>query len=164
MKGKVRSSMGLISAGHKIMSKSSRHIGSETGESAANANLNQSALVPLGPRQRTHLCNHDGTEMTTEDYLRMANDMKQGKQPAIQNFGLEQTALKEWEMEEQATKQVKSKNYMVEVDNAKRLIDKYAREERQAWEQNLKQKGLWTQAQERRSKRLKNKNEHELYA
>ena len=67
-------------------------------------------------------------------------------------------------MEEQATKQVKSKNYMVEVDNAKRLIDKYAREERQAWEQNLKQKGLWTQAQERRSKRLKNKNEHELYA
>ena len=35
---------------------------------------------------------------------------------------------------------------MFEIKNAKRLIAKYAREERQAWEQNLKDKGLWTQA------------------
>lgn len=54
--------------------------------------------------------------------------------------------MKDWEKTEEAAKQVKSKNYMVEVDNAKRLIDRYAREERQAWEQNLKEKGLWTQA------------------
>lgn len=45
--------------------------------------------MPTGVRNRTHLCNKDGTEMTTEDYLKMANDMKDGKQPAIQNFGLE---------------------------------------------------------------------------
>ena len=84
--------------------------------------------------------------MTTEDYLKMASDMKDGKQPAIQNFGLEQTALKDWEKTEEAAKQVKQKNYMVEVDNAKRLIDRYAREERLVWEHNLKEKGLWTQA------------------
>ena len=44
------------------------------------------------------------------------------------------------------------------------MIAKYAREERLAWERNLKEKGLWTQAQERRSKRLSNKDDSELYA
>ena len=53
---------------------------------------------------------------------------------------------------------------MVEIQNSKRLIAKYAREERLAWERNLKEKGLWTQAQERKSKRLSNKDDTELYA
>ena len=35
---------------------------------------------------------------------------------------------------------------MTEIVNAKRLIGKYAREEREAWERNLKEKGLWTKA------------------
>ena len=47
--------------------------------------------------------------------------------------------------------------------NSKRLIAKYARAERLAWEQNLKEKGLWTQAQEKRSKKLANKTDFDLY-
>ena len=52
---------------------------------------------------------------------------------------------------------------MTEVNNAKRLIAKYARADRQEWEQNLKSKGLWTQAQEKRSQRLAIKSEYDLY-
>ena len=33
---------------------------------------------------------------------------------------------------------------MFEVKNAKRLIAKYAREDREAWSLNLKEKGIWT--------------------
>ena len=39
---------------------------------------------------------------------------------------------------------------MTQIQNAKRLISKYAKEEREAWERNLKEKGLWTKAQEER--------------
>lgn len=53
---------------------------------------------------------------------------------------------------------------MVDVKNAKRLIAKYAREEQQQWEDNLKQKGLWTQAQEKRSQRIRYKDDFDLYA
>ena len=53
---------------------------------------------------------------------------------------------------------------MVEVKNAKRLIAKYAREEQQEWEDNLKSKGLWTQAQEKRSQRIRYKDDFDLYA
>ena len=53
---------------------------------------------------------------------------------------------------------------MFEIKNAKRLIAKYAREERQNWEQNLKDKGLWTQAQEYQSQKRGIKDDYELYA
>ena len=43
-----------------------------------------------------------------------------------------------WKQNEEAGKQLKQKDYMVEVKNAKRLIAKYAREEQQDWEDNLK--------------------------
>ena len=52
---------------------------------------------------------------------------------------------------------------MFEINNAKRLIAKYAREERLAWEQNLKDKGLWTQAQELRSQKKAAKDDSLLY-
>ena len=41
---------------------------------------------------------------------------------------------------------MKKLDHSTAIDNSKRLIAKYAREERQAWERNLKEKGLWTQA------------------
>ena len=52
---------------------------------------------------------------------------------------------------------------MMDIHNSKRLIAKYAREERLTWEQNLKDKGLWTQAQEERSKKVERNDEMELY-
>jgi len=52
---------------------------------------------------------------------------------------------------------------MVEVDNAKRLITKYAREEKGAFELNLKRKGFWTSAQEKRSQRQAYKSDQDLY-
>ena len=85
--------------------------------------------------------------MTTEDYLRVANDMKNtGKPPAVQNFGLEQSSMKEWEKSQEANREVKTKDHMVQINNSKLLIAKYAREQRLEWERNLKEKGLWTQA------------------
>ena len=85
--------------------------------------------------------------MTTEDYLRVANDMKtSGKPPAILNFGLEQTSMKEWEKSQEANREVKTKDHMVQINNSKLLIAKYAREQRLEWERNLKEKNLWTQA------------------
>ena len=51
---------------------------------------------------------------------------------------------------------------MTDILNSKRLIAKYAREEQAAWEQNLKEKGLWTKEQERR-KQEKAKDEYDLY-
>lgn len=90
--------------------------------------------------------------MTTEHYIRMAYDLKKqnpvenGKQtvPAIAQFGLSQTALQDWYQDVEANKVIKQKDYMMEIHNSKRLIAKYAREERLQWEQNLKDKGLWT--------------------
>ena len=52
---------------------------------------------------------------------------------------------------------------MFEINNSKRLIAKYAREERLDFERNLKEKGLWTQAQERRSLRQPRRSDYELY-
>ena len=49
-------------------------------------------------------------------------------------------------MQENANKSIKTKDHMAGIKNAKRLIAKYAREDRDAWQQNLKEKGLWTQA------------------
>lgn len=105
------------------------------------------AVVPTGPRQRTMLQNIDGTELTTEDYLKITNDMKKtGGPPQIANFGLNNTAINDLNTEEQKNKLVKVKDHFSTVLNAKRLIAKYARADRLAWEQNLKDKGLWTQA------------------
>ena len=82
----------------------------------------------------------------------MTDEMKKtGQPPKIANFGFNQTVLYELKQKEQQNKQVKLRDHMSEVHNAKRLIQKYAREEKLKWEQNLKEKGLWTQAQERRS-------------
>lgn len=118
----------------------------------------------MGPRQRTMLQNADGTELTTEDYLKVTADMKKtGEPPMIANFGLNNTSIHELNKKEEQNKQVKQKDHISEVLNAKRLIAKYARAERIAWEQNLKEKGLWTQAQERRSKKLGNKTDYDLY-
>lgn len=127
--------------------------------------MNQSmAVVPTGPRQRAMLQNVDGTELTTEDYLRITNDMKKsGGPPKIANFGLDNTAITDLNFEEQKNKQVKTKDHFSEVLNAKRLIAKYARADRLAWEQNLKDKGLWTKAQEQRSKKLAIKSDFDLY-
>ena len=122
------------------------------------------AVVPTGPRQRAMLQNVDGTELTTEDYLRITNDMKKsGGPPKIANFGLDNTAITDLNFEEQKNKQVKTKDHFSEVLNAKRLIAKYARADRLAWEQNLKDKGLWTKAQEQRSKKLAIKSDFDLY-
>ena len=82
----------------------------------------------------------------------MTDEMKKtGQPPKIAKFGFNQTVLYELKQKEQQNKQVKLRDHMSEVHNAKRLIQKYAREEKLKWEQNLKEKGLWTQAQERRS-------------
>ena len=101
--------------------------------------------------------------MTTEDYLKAAWQLQRGEPIEIANFGLEQSALKQWRDAEESNKQVKQRDHMTSIDNSKRLIAKYAREERLAWEQNLKDKGLWTQAQEERSVRLSKKSEFDLY-
>ena len=122
-------------------------MGTENESHKAMPNLNQTQ----GARQRTMLCNRDGTEMTTEDYLRAAQQLKRGDKCSIMNFGLDQSSLQEWRKKEQQTKQVKTKDHLTQVINAKRLISKYSREEKLAWEQKLKDKGLWTQAQERRT-------------
>ena len=52
--------------------------------------------------------------------------------------------MQEQRNQENAHKSIKTKDHMVEVKNAKRLIAKYAREDREVWQQNLKEKGLWT--------------------
>ena len=108
--------------------------------------------------------NPDGTELTTEDYLRVTQEMKKtGGPPQIANFGLNNTSINELNKAEEKNKQVKQKDHVSSVLNSKRLIAKYARAERLAWEQNLKEKGLWTQAQEKRSKKLANKTDFDLY-
>jgi len=70
--------------------------------------------------------------------------MQKGEACTIANFGLDQSSFQEWVKLDQSTKQVKTKDHKTDIDNAKRLIAKYAREEQLAWEQNLKDKGLWT--------------------
>lgn len=120
--------------------------------------------MPPGPRGRNTLLNPDGTKMTSDDFVRNGYRMRDtGGAPAIHGFGLSQTALQDWIDHEEANKEVKQKDYMFEIKNAKRLIAKYAREERLAWEQNLKDKGLWTQAQELRAQKQGIRDDYELY-
>ena len=120
--------------------------------------------MPPGLRGRNTLLNPDGTKMTSDDFVRNGYRMRDaGGAPAIHGFGLSQTALQDWIDHEEANKEVKQKDYMFEIKNAKRLIAKYAREERLAWEQNLKDKGLWTQAQELRAQKQGIRDDYELY-
>lgn len=102
--------------------------------------------------------------MTTPDYLVAANQLQKGEACSIANFGLDQSSFQEWVKLDQSTKLVKTKDHKTDIDNAKRLIAKYAREEQLVWEQNLKDKGLWTQAQEERKQKMSNKNDFDLYA
>ena len=53
---------------------------------------------------------------------------------------------------------------MREVNQARRLLPTYAREERLQREQRLKDLGLWTKANEARSKSYHNKSDIELYS
>ena len=102
---------------------------SESEHSNKYGQQNSTVMVPLGPRNRTTLCNPDGTEMTTEDYLKMTNEMKlTGKPPKIDKFGFNQTVLYELQQDEEKNKTVKVKDHMFDVLNGKRLIAKYARE------------------------------------
>ena len=152
--------MGLITAGKKVIIKES-----QTSENSVS-NTTPSALVrlPAGPRGRNTLMNPDGSKMTSEDFVRNGYQMRDtGCAPAIQGFGLSQTALQDWIDQEEASREVKQKDYMFEIKNAKRLIAKYAREERLAWEQNLKDKGLWTEAQELRAQKKGIRDDQELY-
>ena len=73
--------------------------------------------------------------MTTEDFVRAVDKMNTSQEaPAIANFGLNQSSHQAQRNSENAYKNVKQKDYMVEVKNAKRLIAKYAREDREAWQ------------------------------
>ena len=158
---KNKSSMGLVAAGKKIASRTSRAFLSDHDSQGTGT---QMALIPSGPRQRAFLQNQDGTQMTTPDYLVAANQLQKGEPCTIANFGLDQSSFQEWVKLDQSTKQVKTKDHKTDINNAKRLIAKYAREEQLAWEQNLKDKGLWTQAQEERKQKMSNKHDFELYA
>lgn len=65
----------------------------------------------------------------------MTDEMKKtGQPPKIAKFGFNQTVLYELKQKEQQNKQVKLRDHMSEVHNAKRLIQKYAREEKLKWE------------------------------
>lgn len=82
----------------------------------------QLALLPKGPRQRSHLQNLDGTDMSVQQYLEMVRGIKRGESTQILNFGLANskwTTLKESEVTE---KPVKKRNFMFEIENAKRLL------------------------------------------
>ena len=62
----------------------------------------------MGPRGRNTLMNPDGSKMTSEDFVRNGYQMKaSGGPPAIQGFGLSQTALQDWLDVEEANKEVK---------------------------------------------------------
>ena len=116
------------------------------------------------PRKRDKLLNPDGTEMTVEDYQLVVRQMKETNgPPQIANFGFAQTAVHALNEHEKKHAKMKQKDYMKEVINAKRLLPQFAQEEREEFENRLKEKGLWTKAQEKRSKSLRNKNNQDLY-
>jgi len=82
--------MGLISAGKRVLMKQMTSEGS-----VSNTNtVSYARLVPPGPRGRNTLLNPDGTKMTSDDFVQNGYAMRdQGSAPAIQKFGLSQTAL-----------------------------------------------------------------------
>ena len=105
--------------------------------------------------------------MTTDDYLRAVKDLNEtnGVGPVkIANFGFSATAIHEVIKQEAADRKVVKKDHLSAVLNAKRLLANFAREEKLNWEKKLKEKGLWTEAQEQRAQKLGNKTDFDLYA
>lgn len=58
---------------------------------------------------------------------------------------------------------MKQRDHLTGIQNAKRLISKYAREEQDAWKKNLKDKGLWTKAQEEKTQKFAGRTDFDLY-
>ena len=92
---KVRSSANLMQAGRRVISKTLRNSRGES-DMHIGGSMNQSAVVLASPRRTGKLCNLDGTEMTTDDYLLVVKGMKAGEAPAIKNFGINNTSIKAW--------------------------------------------------------------------
>ena len=98
-------------------------------------------------REKGKIYNPDGTEMRYEDYMMMLKTMNQTGDPAkIANFGWSQTAIHQLNVEEKKLEKAKQKDYLKDVINAKRLLPWYAKQEREEFENRLKEKGLWTMA------------------
>lgn len=102
--------------------------------------------------------------MTVDNYLVAVRTMKQCGSLPIANFGYKNTkwvALKETE---NSRVDMRKKNYMLEIENAKRLIPKYAREEREKFHQRLQELGIETKAIKQRALTLNNRPDAELYS
>lgn len=94
---KVRSSMGLINAGKKVMTRQMTSDGAwvihEDSVSMTNT-ASLARIVSQGSRGRNTLLNPDGSKMTSDDFVRNGYAMRDtGCAPAIHGFGLSQTAL-----------------------------------------------------------------------
>lgn len=59
---------------------------------------------------------------------------------------------------------VKKKDYMTDIQNSKRLIPKYAREEREKFRQRMQELGFETAADRKKAENLANQSKHELYS
>lgn len=83
----------------------------------------------------------------------------------IANFGFKNS---KWaalnRKSETASVKAKKKDYMTNILNSKRLIPKYAREEREKLRARMQELGFVTAADKKKAENLANKSKHELYS
>lgn len=82
-------------------------------------------------REKEGLRNLDGTVMTVENYLQAVETLKKDGNLPIANFGFKNSKWMALKDNEDTRRVSRKKNYMLDIENAKRLIPKYAREERE---------------------------------
>lgn len=75
--------------------------------------------------------NPDGTPMTVEDYLKAVKKLQTEGELPIAGFGLENHETYKQIEEEKNQKVSTKKDFWTSINNAKRIIPKYAREERE---------------------------------
>lgn len=101
--------------------------------------------------------------MTAQDYLKGVQIMKDGGDMPILGFGLKNRKIVKQNEKEKADFVAKKKDFRTSIENAKRLIPKYAREEREKFRQRLVDLGLETAALKARNTSLHKKSDKELY-
>ena len=133
-----------IRSAHPTKTRSTFNVASSH---SARSPIRDEEGVPETRKRGNKLQNLDGSVLTVKDYQKIAYNLQHGGSTIeIANFGFQNTQLDTLLKKENKEKVCKKKDYMGEIEQQRRLLPQYAREERLRREQRLKELGFWTKA------------------
>ena len=114
-------------------------------------------------KQKGKLYNIDGTPLTVEDYQKAVKDMQEGKDLAIAGFGFANSKVQELIKIESSKVDVKKRDYMLSIENSKRLLPSYIREEKEKMKTRMEELGVVTKQMQQKTSSLTGKSDFDLY-